>query len=176
MRLRIYQQKRALALLGERDEERQLGEMAHLALYFLEDYDGTPGRIEEAVSRALALYTEPLPEREKFRKRLLEVLTRALSHPEIARFFAPGIPDLREHPFVRHKGRGGEPEVHRPDRVLLLPEGPVVLEYKLHRPEDPGEHERQVREYLSGLSLVLKQPVRGCLVYLEPPEVREVRP
>ncbi len=176
MRIRIYQQKRALALLGERDEERQLGEMVHLALYFLEDYDGTSEKIKEAVSRALALYTEPLPEREKFRRRLLEILTRALSHPEIARFFTPGIPDLREHPFVRHKGRGGEPEVHRPDRVLFLPEGPLVLEYKLHRPEAPDEHERQVREYLSGLSLILKRPVRGCLVYLEPPEVREVRP
>ncbi|WP_297057697.1 hypothetical protein, partial [Thermosulfurimonas sp.] len=70
----------------------------------------------------------------------------------------------------------GEPEVHRPDRVLFLPEGPLVLEYKLHRPEAPDEHERQVREYLSGLSLILKRPVRGYLVYLEPPEVREVRP
>ncbi|MBX6422102.1 PD-(D/E)XK nuclease family protein [Thermosulfurimonas sp. F29] len=176
MRLRIYQQKRALALLGERDEERQLGEMAHLALYFLEGFTGRREEVEKAVDRALALYPEPLPRREILRKRLLEILVRALSHPGIARFFAPGTTDLREHTLVFPDPEGLSAEVHRPDRILFTPEGPVVLEYKLRPggPDGVAAHEKQLRTYLAVIRRLEGRPPRGYLIYLDPPEVREV--
>ncbi len=178
MRLRIYQQKRALGLLGERDEERQLGEMAHLALYFLEAFTGSLEELERAVDRALALYAEPLPEREKYREKLLKVLSQALAQPEIARFFAPGLSDLREHPFLLEAKRGEGPKVYRPDRVLFLPEGPVVLEYKLRLSglESLEAHRGQLRTYLRALAKILGSPPRGYLIYLTPPEIREVAP
>ncbi len=175
MRPRIYQQKRALRLLGERDEERQLGEMAHLALYFLEAFTGSLEELERAVDRALALYAEPLPEREKYRERLLEILVRAFERPEIAHFFAPGLSDLREQPFILKGADREGPEVHRPDRVIFFPEGPVVLEYKLRLsgPESLETHRQQLRTYLRALSRILGSPPRGYLVYLSPPEIRE---
>ncbi|OAQ20400.1 hypothetical protein [Thermosulfurimonas dismutans] len=170
MRVRIFQQRRALKVLGEMDRERVLGEMAHLALYFLPAFSGVREEVEEAVRRALALYPEPLTERETYFRELTEILFSALSLPAARPFFSPGLRDLREHPFVT-VGENG-PEGHRPDRIVFLPEGPVVLEYKLSGPST--EHEKQVREYLRGLSAIWGSPVRGYLFYLRPPELREV--
>ena len=172
MRVRIFQQRRALKVLGETDRERVLGEMAHLALYFLPSFSGVRGEVEETVRRAMALYPEPLTERETYFRELTEILFSALSLPAVRPFFSPGLRDLREHPFVTEGKDGANLSGHRPDRIVFLPEGPVVLEYKLSGPSP--EHERQVREYLRGLSAIWETPVKGYLFYLKPPELREV--
>jgi len=50
MKVRLRQLRRPLKLLGERDRETLLGELAHLTLYFLKD----PRRLEEALSQAFS--------------------------------------------------------------------------------------------------------------------------
>jgi len=170
MKVRILQQRRALKVLGEKDRERILGEMAHLALYFLPAFSGQRAEVERAVREALALYPEPLREREVYFKELTEILFSALSLPEARPFFRPGLKDLREHPFITLEEDG--PKSHRPDRVLFLSEGPVVLEYKLSGPRI--EHQKQVQEYLQGLADIWGFSVKGYLFYLRPPEIREV--
>ncbi len=172
MKVRIYQTRKALRLLGERDEERLLGEIAHLALYFLERYTGDSEEIRKAVDRALALYAEPLVARERLRGELIHILEKALEHPKIRALFASNFPDLREHPLVT-MGKEGL-ESHRPDRLLFLPEGLLVIDYKLSGPRE--EHVRQVQTYLQELVHIWPGTLKGLLVYLRPPEVREVAP
>ncbi|QJA06589.1 hypothetical protein FVE67_07175 [Thermosulfurimonas marina] len=173
MKIRLRQLRRPLRLLGERDRETLLGELAHLTLYFLKD----PRDLEGPLSRALALYPEPFPEREALRSRLREVLSRALSHPRMAEYFSSEGEDLREREFLK-KGKKGL-ESLRPDRILLKKDEVLVLEYKLHRPKEKRlyeDYQKQLKEYLEGLREVFPGRVRGVLVFLEPPEVEEVSP
>ncbi len=172
MKVRLFQQRRPLRLLGERDEERLEGEMAHLALYFLSSYTGKQEELEQAVHQALALYPEPLERREHHFRTLVETLSQALKEPRIRALFKPGLKDLREHPYV--KLRSSNLEIHRPDRIIFFPEGPLVVEYKLARLQ--SSHVLQLREYLRDLSRIWKAPLRGVLVGLRPPAYREVKP
>ncbi|RUM88980.1 MAG: hypothetical protein DSZ24_02340 [Thermodesulfatator sp.] len=174
MKVRLRQLRRPLKLLGERDRETLLGELAHLTLYFLKD----PRRLEEALSQALALYPEPFPERETLRERLREMLSHALSHPEISTYL--GLPvkeDLREREILLlQKDR---PESLRPDRILLQEDQVLILEYKLRRPREKevlDRYREQLEAYLRGLRKIFPEKVRGVLVFLDPPGLEEVSP
>ncbi len=162
MRLKVVQQKRAISLLGERDLERILGELLHLALYLLRDPS------EEGVRRALLSAASLLkePRGGELLGRAERVLKRALSVPEIKELFLLEGEDLREHPLFGNKK---EFELLRPDRVVILPEKAVVIEYKLSGGTD--EDRAQLYRYMDRLKKVLETEVEGRLVFLDPPRV-----
>ena len=173
MRPKLRVRRYELEMLGERSPEINYGELAHQALYFLEPlprgYQGKDLRkaVKGAVRRALALkdprFWEDLSRAEAY---LVKVLVKALSLKEVRPFFEEGIKALREQEFQDASG-----ETHRLDRLVFLPEGPVLLEYKLGAPR--REHQEQVCLYQRVLGEILGNPPTAYLFYLDPPSLLE---
>lgn len=169
LRVRRYE----LEMLGERNPEINYGELAHQALYFLEPlprgYQVGPLRkaVKRAVRQALALkdprFREDLPRAEVY---LTKVLVKALSLQAVRPFFEEGVRVLREQEFQDASG-----ETHRLDRLVFLPEGPVLLEFKLGAPR--REHQDQVCLYQRVLGEILGSPPAAYLFYLDPPSLLE---
>ena len=98
-------------------------------------------------------------------------------HTEWHPYFADGVKVLNEvsilptHEFLLQKSREGEvrPKItFRPDRVVQLDDGVVVLDYKTGHPTEKvrEEYERQVATYVELLRDMALGPVRGEVLYL----------
>ncbi len=173
MRLRLKVRHYDLDILGERSREIHRGELAHQALYFLDPLpaDITPPllrkKVFQAIERALAL-TDPWAREEKgLREELGRILIKALSLAQARKFFTVGLKAYAEVEVLDEQGA-----VHRIDRLVYAPEGPVVLEFKLGARR--RAHWEQVRLYRSLVAQVLGQPPRAYLFYLEEPALIEV--
>lgn len=93
-----------------------------------------------------------------------KLITRALTNPTAARWFAPGLLKFNERSIIQLKGN--EMEVRRPDRVVITPDRKhvTVIDFKFGRPND--EYKRQVANYMSLLSRMGYPHVEGYLWYV----------
>lgn len=98
-------------------------------------------------------------------------------HTEWHPYFADGVKVLNEvsilptRDFMQQESREGEVRprlTYRPDRVVQLDDGVVVLDYKTGHPTDAARtaYERQVATYVELLSDMSLGPVRGEVLYL----------
>ena len=98
-------------------------------------------------------------------------------HTEWHPYFADGVKVLNEvsilptRQFMQQESREGEVRprlTYRPDRVVQLDDGVVVLDYKTGHPTDAARaaYERQVATYVALLSDMALGPVRGEVLYL----------
>ncbi len=174
MRPRLKVRHYDLELLGERSREISYGELAHQTLYFLEPLPPNYSLVllkkalKRAIKRALALtdprFHEEFAEAEGF---LVKILARALSLKEVKPFFEGGVKVLCEHEIQDDYG-----ELHRFDRLIFLPSGPVLLEYKLGGRRKA--HWEQVKTYQKILASILGRPPKAYLFYLEEPALIDV--
>ena len=98
-------------------------------------------------------------------------------HTEWHPYFADGVKVLNEvsilptRQFIRNSATGDkvQPRItYRPDRVVQLADGVVVLDYKTGHPTEAARaaYERQVATYVELLSAMALGPVRGEVLYL----------
>ena len=98
-------------------------------------------------------------------------------HTEWHPYFAEGVKVLNEvsilptREFMRQDSREGEVRprlTYRPDRVVQLEDGVVVLDYKTGHPTEAARaaYERQVATYVALLGDMALGPVRGEVLYL----------
>ena len=174
MRLRLQVRNYDLELLGERGREISYGELAHQALYLLDPLPKGAGRqtinrlVNKAVKRALALsdprFRENFSEVEIF---LGKILSRALTLPEVRPYFEEGV---EAYPELELQDENGE--LHRIDRLVMMPGGPVILEFKLGVRR--RVHWDQVRLYQHLVEKIFGKAPRAYLLYLEEPLFLEV--
>ena len=120
--------------------------------------------IEAAVSRLLA-GGEILPgDLSKVRKSLSPILQM----PEISDWFG-GTWEVRNEPVILVPDSGER----RPDRVMIRGNETVVLDYKTGLAE--SSHRKQLEGYRKTLERMGYDNVRGFLLYLDPPELVEVK-
>ncbi len=98
-------------------------------------------------------------------------------HTEWHPYFADGVKVLNEvsilptRQFIRDSASDSEVQpriTYRPDRVVQLEDGVVVLDYKTGHPTEAvrAAYERQVATYVELLSAMALGPVRGEVLYL----------
>jgi ATP-dependent exoDNAse (exonuclease V) beta subunit len=136
------------------------GRMIHRILESVNHIDD----IEAAVSGLLAV-GEILPgDLSKVRKSLNPILEM----PEISNWFG-GTWEVRNEPVILVPDSGER----RPDRVMIRGNETVVLDYKTGLAEP--SHRRQLEGYRKTLERMGYANVRGFLLYLDPPELVEIK-
>lgn len=121
------------------------------------------GGLERAVSRSVekAILS---PEEGK---KAYELLSRALSSPEVSEWFNPAYKADTERTLIDAQG-----ECHIPDRVVRTPSSTIVIDYKFGEPK-PSYH-RQVRRYMEILRQLGCVKVSGYLWYVRTGEIEKV--
>ncbi len=99
-----------------------------------------------------------IPEHD--REALADFVRQACSKEEVASWFAPGAKVKTESDLLMPDGT-----LHRPDRVVILPDCVKVIDYKFGNRTSP-EHVRQVREYMAILKDMGYPDVKGYLWYV----------
>ena len=95
-------------------------------------------------------------------------LENILKHPDLKGLFDAENTVLNEREILTPDGN-----LHRPDRVVFLPEERVViLDYKTGIPLD--SHSRQIKRYVNLFKEMGKKQVEALLVYIERNEVVKV--
>ncbi len=153
--------------------ERRLGEFVHLALYFIDSFDGDDQVIKEAVLRAFSLFpSHYLFYIKDSRETVYKLLFKALNYKEVKRFFRKDIRNYRELEILDSNG-----DSHRIDRLIIDKKENFILEYKLRGMKDKKKrkgHEDQVRLYMRLVEDTIG-PARGFLFYLEDRVLFEVK-
>ena len=114
---------------------------------------------------------------QPFAVEIRDALRCIARHTEWHPYFADGVKVLNEvsilptRQFMQQESREGEVRprlTYRPDRVVQLDDGVVVLDYKTGHPTDAARaaYERQVATYVALLSDMALGPVRGEVLYL----------
>lgn len=145
------------------EDERHIGNFLHDALaetYRLEDFP-------EALRKAA--YARNIPER--FWSRYLGPLSEALADPAVKPWFTDFERVLSERSFTNI----AEPTLRRPDRVVWMPDGTiVVIDYKFGK-EEP-QYKKQVKDYMALLASYGFSNIHGYLFFpLDPPATRLLR-
>ncbi len=174
MRLKLKVRHYDLEMLGERSREISYGELAHLALYFLEPLPNNYGRkelkkaVSRAVERALSLadfrFRESFIEAKDF---LQKILLKALLLKEAKPFFVEGVKYFNE--LEVHDSSG---ELHRLDRLVYTETGTVILEYKLGSRRKA--HLEQAKLYQRIIHEILGVRPKTYLFYLEEPSLLDI--
>jgi ATP-dependent exoDNAse (exonuclease V) beta subunit len=118
-----------------------------------------------------------LPDAQPYAEEIRDALRCIARHTEWHPYFADGVKVLNEvsilptRQFIRNSATGDkvQPRItYRPDRVVQLADGVVVLDYKTGHPTDEARaaYERQVATYVELLSAMALGPVRGEVLYL----------
>jgi len=138
---------------------QQFGTALHSVMSLVHGAEDWPAVRAQIQSSALGPETE----------RLIQVVDAILSHPKIKPYFdAPSGMVFAE----RSMGLGAG-EVVRPDRVVRLPDGWHVIDFKTGAPKDRDD--AQVRSYCSGIfEMYPEEQVHGWLIYTDPLQVKEV--
>jgi ATP-dependent exoDNAse (exonuclease V) beta subunit len=138
---------------------QQFGTALHSVMSLVHGAEDWPAVRTQIQSSALGPETE----------RLIQVVDAILSHPKIKPYFdAPSGMVFAE----RSLGLGAG-EVVRPDRVVRLPDGWHVIDFKTGAPKDRDD--AQVRSYCLGIfEMHPEEAVHGWLIYTDPLQVKEV--
>ncbi|MBO4503737.1 MAG: UvrD-helicase domain-containing protein [Bacteroidales bacterium] len=96
---------------------------------------------------------------ETQQQRLREAFQKILENEELRPCFAPGVQALNETTIVDCEG-----VEHRPDRVVMLPDRVVVIDYKTGKQHD--SYQQQVDQYCNLLRGMGYQNVTGRILYI----------
>ena len=96
---------------------------------------------------------------EAQQQRLREVFQKILENEELRPCFAPGVQALNETTIVDCEG-----VEHRPDRVVILPDKVMVIDYKTGKRHD--SYQEQVDEYCNLLREMGYRNVTGRILYI----------
>ena len=118
-----------------------------------------------------------IDDNQPFADEIRSALRCIARHTEWHPYFADGVKVLNEvsilptREFMLQNRKEGEVQpriTYRPDRVVQLADGVVVLDYKTGLPTDAARaaYERQVATYVELLSAMALGPVRGEVLYL----------
>jgi ATP-dependent exoDNAse (exonuclease V) beta subunit len=95
----------------------------------------------------------------EFMNELKEYANKVIQHDEINPLLQSAKEIISEKTLLLQNG-----EILRPDRVFVLEDEVVVLDYKsgLKKPE----HHKQLKNYMNSLKPLYSKPIRGMLAYL----------
>lgn len=134
------------------EEKKRFGTYAHSLLSNVH----SEGDIEVALE--MLVRKGEIPESDRLA--IKEIVQRAVSHPDAARFFDPRKKIKNECELVV------DGKCLRPDRLVLLDDETWVVDFKTGAPHP--DHHRQVAEYCAAVERMHFPNVRGYLMYLQP--------
>jgi ATP-dependent exoDNAse (exonuclease V) beta subunit len=138
------------------------GELIHLALYFLDHFEGIED-IERSVLRAFALQGR-WRRRWEIDNEYIKPIFNAISLPQARPWFEKNVVNLREVDVVDAHG-----DVHRVDRMIRKEGELEVIDFKMGQREE--EHLDQVSGYKELVEMIFHRPTRGYLLYIDEPSV-----
>lgn len=98
---------------------------------------------------------------------LQEDLARFLSHPDVAPWFVAGLRVYREKEIIQVDGKA-----YRPDRVVLLPEQTIIIDFKTGQPD--RRYEKQLRHYAGLLAQMGLPTPEAWIAYTDPVQIHPV--
>ncbi len=131
--------------------EKSFGNLVHNCLENIYDHRDLEAALNQALNKGVV--------REDGLEGLRKRLESLVFHPELKAFFEPGKKSMNERSFLQLSG-----EVGRPDRVVLLEDKWVVLDYKTGKKRE--EHLLQIAAYKEALKAITELPVEALLVYI----------
>ncbi|MDD2633515.1 MAG: UvrD-helicase domain-containing protein [Bacteroidales bacterium] len=142
------------------DRRRDRGIMMHHLLSQINTSADIPGAIEQAVMQGLLAAGE--------KEAIAKSLDQLVSHSTLAQYFAPGAEVMTERDILLSDGHA-----LRPDRVVKLPSGTAVIDYKTGK-ENPM-HQQQMETYAAALRDMGMTEVVPWLVYLPSDEHADLK-
>lgn len=153
-------------LLQTETPEQQMGNAIHDYFSHLREFPLTEAEVEAWT------FDEGQPYPEEIRAALRTIAADEHWHP----YFAPGVRVLNEIPILPTASQLAEDAQHkasrpqltfRPDRVVLLPDETVVIDYKTGHPTEQARdaYERQVARYVELLESMDFPNVKGEILY-----------
>ncbi|NLO52054.1 MAG: hypothetical protein GX103_12955 [Bacteroidales bacterium] len=134
--------------------------MMHHLLSQINTSADIPGAIEQAVMQGLLAAGE--------KEAIAKSLDQLVSHSTLAQYFAPGAEVMTERDILLSDGHA-----LRPDRVVKLPSGTAVIDYKTGK-ENPM-HQQQMETYAAALRDMGMTEVVPWLVYLPSDEHADLK-
>ena len=141
----------------EGEDARLWGELLHNALAHID--------AEDQLTGAMELIAPDLKEHQIPEDSVATLLKQVIQHPELQRYFGPGVKGYNEREIISPRG-----DLLRPDRLVFIDEAVHIIEYKTGAPQKA--HQDQLKSYAQLLSEMNYQTESLALVYLQdPPEV-----
>lgn len=148
--------------LVKEDEKVRRGNCIHTALSAVTTVHDVDDRIDVLYNQGLL--DETLIGREEMKRMLYEMIRL----PEAIAWFEDGNTILNEQTILSDND-----EVKRPDRIVIRPDGEViVIDYKTG--QEHAGYRAQVRSYMKLLSSMGFKPVKGYLWYIETGKIETV--
>lgn len=148
------------------DSYIETGKLMHYALSRIE-YASEASQVMDS------LEADGLASRSGDWQKARNAIERGLRKPVVAQWFTPDKQVVRECNIICTDKATGEPEVRRPDRVIMDEKSITVVDYKFGR-QKPEYHD-QVRQYMSLLQeMYPEHHVKGWLWYVYSGKTEEV--
>lgn len=157
---------------GNAEEEKQksyiqMGNILHAVFSTIRTTDDIPSALEELEGNGI-LYDETIT-----RKNLQEMLEKRLRNPKVADWFSSRWTLFNECSILFLDPITSKVMEQRPDRVMTDGNEVVVVDFKFGHPRD--EYHAQVRRYMSLLSEMGYQNIKGYLWFVYSNNIEEVR-
>jgi ATP-dependent exoDNAse (exonuclease V) beta subunit len=148
-----------LGLDNERKDKIEKGKILHYLLSQIK----TNKQINEVVQKAVLQGIITSSEQNIYSDKLL----RIISHPAIRTFFKEDNIELNENTILLSSG-----EQKRPDKVILLPNETIIIDYKLSNwdrisKNEQNKHKKQLNDYRNLLQSMKYPNVKTHLIYIE---------
>ncbi len=155
LRMRSNQEERGVASAGQRER----GKLLHRAM----EQIITKADIAPVLARMRAEGEIDQPTEQEWNERISELLRLE----KLAPCFAPGVKVKAEAGLFDENGN-----FFRPDRVVLLDDRTVVIDYKTGGEYD--SHREQIENYAKLLQTMINRPVEKLLLYLDEYKLKSV--
>ena len=151
----------------QRESYIQLGQVLHQLFSAIRTVDDIEPALQQMEFDGI------LYDRRITRQRLHDLISRRLSHPRVAEWFAPHWTLFNECTILSIDPASGQVRERRPDRVMTDGERTIVVDFKFGQPRD--EYLYQVREYMQLLTDMGHTRVEGFLWYVYSNQIQEVK-
>lgn len=143
-----------------------LGKLFHYVLSQIATVDDLPGVIQR-------LSDQGVFDSVRQRRQAESLIAKGLRHPQVKAWFQPGLQLFNECSMIVEES--GEIRTRRPDRVMMMPDGRIiVVDFKFGNP-NPG-YITQVQHYMSFMSQMYPEKrVEGYLWFVYNNHVEEVK-
>ncbi len=139
--------------------EQRWGQLVHLALERTSGVQDIESVIDKLIKDGKITGTE--------RNRLSEDLKKTLNHPKLQSWISEDHENLTEKEIVDEAGN-----LYRPDRIILMPEETIVLDFKTGQPRNHDE--QQITTYGHLLQDLGYHNIKKYLFYVRKSELKEI--
>ncbi|MDE6159091.1 MAG: UvrD-helicase domain-containing protein [Bacteroidaceae bacterium] len=155
-----------LATGSNQSDYIHLGKLFHYVLSQIATVDDLPGVIQR-------LSDQGVFDSVRQRRQAESLIAKGLRHPQVKAWFQPGLQLFNECSMIVEES--GEIRTRRPDRVMMMPDGRIiVVDFKFGNP-NPG-YITQVQHYMSFMSQMYPEKrVEGYLWFVYNNHVEEVK-